>query len=67
MSLYFDNKSMIYIAHNDVSNKHTKHIEIYCHFVCQHVKSHTNDLKSISDQPADFFTKSQYVIKELAV
>ena len=58
--LYCDNCSAIYIAHNDVFCKHTKHIEIDCHITRQHLKKGNLKLFPISsaDQPADIFTKT---------
>ncbi|KAJ9566607.1 hypothetical protein OSB04_002573 [Centaurea solstitialis] len=55
-----DNTSAIQIAHNDIFHERTKHIEIDCHFVRQHVVCKTIQLQSIStdDQPADIFTKA---------
>lgn len=58
--LWCDNRSAIQIAHNDVFHERTKHIEIDCHFVRQHVLLNIVRLQSIStiDQPADIFTKT---------
>jgi hypothetical protein len=58
--VYFDNKSAIQIAHNDVFHEWTKHIEIDCHFVRHHLLQGSLQLHSVTsqDQLMDIFTKS---------
>lgn len=59
VKLYCDNKSTIQINVNPIFHERTKHIEIKCHFVREHIKSgliHTEYL-STKEQLTDVLTK----------
>jgi hypothetical protein len=59
--VYYDNRSAIQIAHNDVFHECTKHIEIDCHFVRHHLLQGSLQLHYVTshDQLVDLFTKSR--------
>lgn len=54
------NTSAIQIANNPIFHEHTKHIEVDCHFIRQHVLMGVLHLTHVSsqDQLADLFTKA---------
>ena len=56
---YCDNISAILLAKNLVSHAHTKHIEVYYHFVCEKILECRIDLRHVKteDQVVDIFTK----------
>ncbi|KAG9458911.1 hypothetical protein H6P81_003419 [Aristolochia fimbriata] len=58
--LYYDNKSVMQIAHNAIFHERTKHIEVDCHFIRHHYVVGTARLLYVpsEDQVADLFTKS---------
>ena len=58
--LLCDNESSIKIAYNHVQHSRTKHIQVWHHFICDHVGKGDIDLKHVrtDKQLVDIFTKS---------
>ncbi|GKD40156.1 hypothetical protein Tco_1260363 [Tanacetum coccineum] len=58
--MYCDSKSVIAISCNPVQHSKTKHIDIRCHFINQHVEKGTVEIYFVGTdyQLADLFTKA---------
>lgn len=59
ISVYCDNKSAIYLAHNPIFHERTKHIEIDCHVIREKIQTGLIHLLPVSSvaQLADVLTK----------
>ncbi|PKU74875.1 Retrovirus-related Pol polyprotein from transposon TNT 1-94 [Dendrobium catenatum] len=58
--IYCDNTFAIALANNPVFHARTKHIEVDCHFIREHIRNKIITVHHIcsADQLADFFTKA---------
>jgi ATP sulfurylase len=58
--LYCDNQGVLKLAKNPIFHKHTKHVDIHCHFIRQLVEDGTVEsaILSYRGQTADILTKS---------
>ena len=58
--IYGDNQGSIFIGSNPVQERHTKHIDIHYHYVCQCIEDKNVEIMFIegSTNPADMFTKN---------
>nr|GFC29720.1 retrotransposon protein, putative, unclassified [Tanacetum cinerariifolium] len=58
--MYCDNKSAIALCYNNVQHSRSKHIDIRCHFIKEHVENGVIELYFVNTeyQLADLFTKA---------
>lgn len=63
MKIYMDSKSAMALAKNLIYHERSKNIDIYFHFIREHVKEKNVDLiyMNIHDKLLTFFTKSLVV------
>ena len=63
--IYGDNQGSIFIASNAVQESHTKHINIYYHYICELVVAKEIDLQFVPGEmnPANMLTKNLQKIK----
>ena len=63
--IYGDNQGSIFIASNPVQESHTKHINIWYHFICDLLSAKEVELMFVPGEmnPADMFTKNLAKVK----